>query len=79
MNFFTPDAADNFSRFNPPSTLTLASNTDGMAVITNDLRAGLRRVIDDVSAYYVLGYYSTDRNFNGGYRRIDVKVPYEKT
>ena len=27
-----------------------------------------------MSAYYVLGYYSTDRNFNGGYRRIEVKV-----
>ena len=38
------------------------------------LRGGLRRIVDDVSAYYVLGYYSTDRNFNGGYRRIDVKV-----
>jgi VWFA-related protein len=61
-------------RFRTDTLLTLASNTDGIAVISNDLRGGLRRVVDDVSAYYVLGYYSTDRNFNGGYRRIDVKV-----
>lgn len=61
-------------RFRTDTLLTMASNTDGVAVVTNDLRNGLRRIVDDVSAYYVLGYYSTDRNFNGGYRRIDVKV-----
>jgi VWFA-related protein len=62
------------TEFRAEALRTLAGNTDGIAVITNDLRGGLRRIVDDVSAYYVLGYYSTDRDFNGGYRRIEVKV-----
>jgi hypothetical protein len=62
------------TEFRTEALRTLAGNTDGLAIITNDLRGGLRRIVDDVSAYYMLGYYSTDRNFNGGYRRIEVKV-----
>ena len=53
----------------------LAENTDGIAVVnTNDLRGGLRRIADDVSAYYLLGYYSTNTKFDGKFRKIDVKV-----
>jgi hypothetical protein len=34
---------------------TLASNTDGIAVVNNnDLKAGMTKVIDDVSAYYLI-------------------------
>ena len=34
----------------------LAENTDGIAVVnTNDLRAGLGKIVDDVSAYYLPG------------------------
>ena len=55
--------------------MTLAENTDGFAVVnTNDLGAGLRRISDDVSAYYVLGYYSTNAKFDGKFRRIEVKM-----
>jgi VWFA-related protein len=53
---------------------TLAENTDGLAVVTNDFAAGLRRIADDVSAYYLLGYYSTNTKFDGNYRWIQVKV-----
>ena len=60
--------------FRTDSLRTLASNTDGLAVITNDLPGGIRRILNDVSAYYLLGYYSTDRRFDGGYRRIEVKI-----
>ena len=57
------------------SMMTLAENTDGFAVVnTNDLGAGLRRISDDVSAYYVLGYYSTNARFDGKFRRIEVKM-----
>src|SRR5262245_30838332 len=53
----------------------LAENTDGIAVVrTNDLAAGLRRVLDDVSAYYLLGYYSSNQRPDGKYRRIEVKL-----
>jgi hypothetical protein len=54
--------------------LTLAENTDGVAVISNDLNAGLRQIVDDVSAYYVLTYASTNIKPDGAYRRIEVKV-----
>jgi VWFA-related protein len=54
---------------------TLAENTDGIAVVdTNDLNAGLRRVVNDVSAYYLLGYYSTNTKLDGKYHRIQVKM-----
>src|SRR5580765_7145688 len=42
------------------SLRTLAEATDGLAVLdTNDLSRGLRRITDDLSSYYLLGYYST--------------------
>ena len=54
---------------------TLAENTDGVAVVqTNDLMAGIRRMTDSLSAYYLLGYYSTNTAFDGRFRRIEVKV-----
>ncbi len=54
---------------------TLAHNTDGIAIVsTNDLAAGMRRIVDDVSAYYLLTYYSTNLRHDGRYRRIEVKV-----
>ena len=54
---------------------TLAENTDGIAIVdTNDLRGGLKRVMDDMSAYYLLGYYSTNTKTDGKYRHIEVKV-----
>jgi VWFA-related protein len=54
---------------------TLAENTDGVAVVqTNDLMGGIRRMTDSLSAYYLLGYYSTNSTFDGRFRRIEVKV-----
>jgi VWFA-related protein len=53
----------------------LAENTDGVAVVdTNDMTTGLRHIVDDVSAYYLLGYYSTNTNLDGSYHRIQVKM-----
>ena len=54
---------------------SLAGETDGIAVTdTNDLNAGFRRIADDLAAYYVLGYYTTNTKFDGGIRKISVKV-----
>jgi len=54
--------------------LTLAENTDGLAVVdTNDLASGMKKIVDDVSAYYLLGYYSTNPAHDGRFRRIEVK------
>lgn len=53
----------------------LAENTDGMAMISsNDLSLTLRKLADSLSTYYLLGYYSTNPKYDGGYRRIEVKV-----
>jgi VWFA-related protein len=54
---------------------TLAENTDGIAIVdTNDLSSGLRRIVDDVSAFYLLGYYSTNTRLDGRFRRIEVRT-----
>lgn len=54
---------------------TLAANTDGLAfIMNNELDAQFRRLTDSLSAYYLLGYYSTNTKFDGKYRRIEVKL-----
>jgi VWFA-related protein len=54
---------------------TLADNTDGIATVnSNDLDRGLKRIADDLSSYYLLGYYSTNTKLDGQFRRISVKV-----
>jgi VWFA-related protein len=53
----------------------LARDTGGIAVVeSNDLNAGMRRIADDLQAYYVLGYYTTNTKYDGGIRKIGVKV-----
>ncbi|MBA3231456.1 MAG: VWA domain-containing protein, partial [Acidobacteria bacterium] len=53
----------------------LAENTDGLSVMNNnDLDAGLKRISDDLTSYYLLGYYSTNTKYDGRFRAIDVKV-----
>jgi VWFA-related protein len=53
----------------------LADNTDGIPItMTNDLTAGLRRVADDLSGMYVLGYYSSNTTWDGRLRRITVRL-----
>ena len=53
---------------------TLAEATDGLAVVgSNDLAAGLKRVVDDLSSYYLMGFYSTGK-LDGQFHRITVRV-----
>ena len=70
------------ARLSVPSTTTLqnlAENTDGRAIVnTNDLGTGLRRIADNLSAYYLLGYSSTNTTLDGKFRRIEVKVNQPK-
>jgi VWFA-related protein len=59
--------------------LTLTKNTDGIAIVnTNDLTGGLKRIVDENSAYYLMGYYSTNTKLDGKYRRLDVRVNQPK-
>lgn len=54
---------------------TLAETTGGLASVgVGDLGASMRDLAKGVSSYYLLGYYSTNTQFNGRYRSIDVKV-----
>jgi hypothetical protein len=54
---------------------TLADNTDGLAIVnTNDLASGFGRITDDLSAYYLLGYASTNTTLDGKFRQIEVKL-----
>ena len=52
---------------------TLAVATDGMAVFSNDLSSVLRRIVDDLSSYYLLGYYSNGK-LDGKFHSIAVRV-----
>jgi VWFA-related protein len=53
----------------------MAAATDGLAVMTsNDLDTGLKRVADDLTSYYLLGYYSTNAKLDGRFRKITVRV-----
>ncbi|MBM3818618.1 MAG: VWA domain-containing protein [Acidimicrobiia bacterium] len=53
----------------------LATNTDGLAIVnTNDIEGGLRRVVADLSSYYLLGYYSSNTRLDGRFRTITVRV-----
>lgn len=54
---------------------TLATGTDGMWVTTsNDLNHSLKKIADDLTSYYLLGYYSTNARLDGRFRRIEVRV-----
>ncbi|HMB80323.1 MAG TPA: VWA domain-containing protein, partial [Vicinamibacterales bacterium] len=53
---------------------TLAEDTDGVAVVnTNDLGRAMKRIVDDLSSYYLLGYYSTGK-LDGRFHPISVRV-----
>jgi VWFA-related protein len=60
----------------PHSTLyRLASETGGQAIVnTNNLEHGLRRVVQDASHHYLIGYAPTRELNDGKFRRIEVKV-----
>lgn len=54
---------------------TLAEGTDGLAALnSNDIEKGLRRMADDLTSYYLLGYYSTNTKLDGRFRQIKVRV-----
>jgi VWFA-related protein len=54
---------------------TLAVDTDGIAVInTNDIDTGLKRIVADMSSYYLVGYYTKNAKLDGRFRKITVRV-----
>ena len=56
------------------SLRTMADVTDGIAVVqSGDLSAGMQRIVEDLSSYYLLGYYST-QELDGKFHRLTVRV-----
>jgi VWFA-related protein len=71
----TPAASMNRLRDRLETLKTLAENTDGLAILNNnDLDRGLRRVSDDLTSYYLLGYYSKNTKLDGRFRELKVRV-----
>ena len=52
----------------------LASATDGFVSESNDFNASMKRIADDLSDYYLLGYNSTNAKLDGKFRKITVRV-----
>jgi len=52
----------------------LADRTGGKAYYNrNEVETAIRRTIDDGSTYYTLGYYPSNKDWNGKFRKISVK------
>jgi VWFA-related protein len=57
------------------SLRVLAENTDGRAIVNrNDLVTGMQQITRDSSAYYLIGYNSTQAPTDGKFHEIKVKV-----
>ena len=69
-----PEEENNRLRARADGLRRLAEGTDGTAVVgTNNIAAALRRITDDLSSYYLLGYYSTGK-LDGKFHSISVRV-----
>jgi hypothetical protein len=53
----------------------LGDSTGGVSIVnTNDFERHLARIVTSTSAYYLLGYTPANRDLDGRYRRITVRV-----
>jgi VWFA-related protein len=53
----------------------LAEGTGGTLIAnTNDMRANLSRTVGDLAGYYEIAYTPTNREYDGHFRRLSVKV-----
>jgi VWFA-related protein len=53
----------------------LSDQTDGRAIVNrNDLATGMKQIVRDTSAYYLLGYNSTQTKSDGKFHEIKVRV-----
>ncbi len=64
------------SNFNTQEVMaTLSSDTGGKAFFdSNDFSPAFERIQRDTSAYYVIGFRSTDTRRDGRYRRLSIKI-----
>jgi VWFA-related protein len=64
------------SNFNTQEVMaTLSSDTGGKAFFdSNDFSPAFQRIQQDTSAYYEIGFRSTDTRLDGRYRRLTIKI-----
>jgi VWFA-related protein len=75
INCVDPRGLSVYGRFAMDSIYRLAAETGGRTITnTNDMAFGLQQVVNDASAYYLLGYTPTRSEDDGKYHRISVKV-----
>jgi VWFA-related protein len=54
---------------------SLAADTGGKALLdNNDLSAGIVQAQKAVTSYYIIGYYTTNQNLDGKFRRIKITL-----
>jgi len=64
----------NFQR-SQDSLYALASDTGGKALLdNNDLAAGIVQAEQAITSYYVIGYYSSNTNLDGKFRRVKITL-----
>jgi VWFA-related protein len=69
------NALQNEVRLGQDSLRVLGDETGGFAAVnTNDIDGAFRRVVDENSSYYVLGYYPANDRRDGRFRKIEVRV-----
>ncbi len=74
----TPSALAAEQRYSQDGLRTLAAETGGLAAVnTNNFERAFRRIIEDNSTYYVLGYYPTNERRSGRFRKIDLRLKRE--
>lgn len=57
---------------------SIAADTGGKALLDyNDLSRGIVQAQQAVSSYYILGYYTTNQNLDGKFRRVKVSLKSE--
>jgi VWFA-related protein len=74
-NSISSTALLNGLRMSQDSLRVISDQTGGFAAVnTNDFQTAFSRIIEENSAYYVLGYYPTSTQRNGRFRKIEVRV-----
>jgi hypothetical protein len=70
------DTAQNAIRSNTQANLEeLAVKTGGfLTANSNDLRKPMHRVVEDVYSYYEVSYRPSNRDYNGAFRSLEVRV-----
>ena len=71
----TAMATSSYFQRSQDTLYTLASDTGGKALLnSNDLAAGIIQAQKSVTSYYILGYYTTNENLDGKFRRVKVTL-----